>query len=77
MNEELLREINALPPEAQRQLEDSIVFLRQRYESLLPPKTTDAPDLATEEFIGMWRDREDMQDGTAWVRRVRQFHWSK
>ena len=40
-------------------------------------KTADTSDLATEEFIGMWRDREDMQDGTAWVRRVRQSHWSK
>ena len=76
MNEDL-REINALPPEAQRQLKDFIAFLRQRYNPSPSPKTADTSDLATEEFIGMWQDREDMRNSTAWVRRVRQFHWSK
>ena len=73
MNEDL-RDINALPPEAQRQLEAFIVFLRQRYQPSLPTETANASDLTTEEFIGMWRDREDVQDSTAWVHKVRQFH---
>ena len=77
MNEEFLREINALPPEAQRQLEDFIVFLHQRYKSSPSAETANTSDLATEEFIGMGRDREDMQDGTAWVRKVRQSNWGK
>ncbi len=77
MNEDILREINALPPEAQRQLEDFIAFLRQRYKSSPSAKTANTSDLAIEEFVGMWRDREDMQDSTAWIRRVRQSHWSK
>jgi len=76
-NEEILREINSLPLEAQRQIEDFISFLRERYKGS-PPKTA-APisDLETEAFIGMWRDREDMQDSSAWVRNVRETHWSK
>lgn len=40
-NEEFLREINSLPPEAQRQIEDFISFLRERYKSsqskIVPP----------------------------------------
>ncbi len=32
-NEEILREINSLPIEAQRQIADFVAFLRQRYES--------------------------------------------
>ncbi len=76
-NEEILREINSLPLEAQRQIEDFVAFLHQRYKSSPPAKTTNTPDLTAEEFVGMWRDREDMQDSTAWVRNVRQSHWNK
>jgi len=74
-NEEILREISSLPLEAQRQIEDFIVFLRQRYQSFSPTKTVPPPDLKTEGFVGMWRDREDMRDSTAWVRNVREKHW--
>lgn len=74
-NEEILREINALPLEAQRQIKDFVVFLRQRYKSSPPIKTAPASDLKSESFVGMWRDREDMQDSTAWVRNVREKHW--
>ncbi|MEW6206884.1 MAG: hypothetical protein AB1631_00850 [Acidobacteriota bacterium] len=76
-NEELLREIASLPIEAQREIEDFIAFLRQRYQ---PSQFTEAAltsDLKTEEFFGMWRDREDMQDSAAWVRNVREKHWGK
>jgi hypothetical protein len=76
-NEEILREINSLPIEAQRQIEDFVAFLRQRYQSSPSAKTTATSDLTTEEFVGMWRDREDLQDSTAWVHNVRQSHWGK
>ncbi len=76
INEELLREINSLPLEAQRQIEDFISFLRERYKSA-PPKIVSTSDLETEAFVGMWRDREDMRDNSAWVRNVRETHWGK
>ena len=41
-NEEILREINALPLEAQRQIEDFIAFLRERYKSSQPQNTLPA-----------------------------------
>lgn len=75
-NEEMLREINSLPPEAQRQLEDFISFLRQRYKSS-EPKTAPRSGLESEAFVGMWRDREDMRDSSAWVRNVRRTHWGE
>jgi len=75
-NEEILREINSLPPEALRQLEDFISFLRERYKSS-QLKTAPPSDLESEAFVGMWRDREDMSDSSAWVRNVRQSHWGK
>lgn len=71
-NEELLREFVALPPEGRRVVTDLIAFLRQRYDA---PPTTPATDLSTESFIGLWRDREEMQDSSAWVRNVRETEW--
>jgi len=75
-DEEILREINSLPPEAQRQLEDFISFLRERYGSS-KTKTAPTSGLEYEAFVGMWRDREDMRDSSAWVRNVRQSHWGE
>lgn len=75
-DEEILREINSLPPEAQRQLEDFISFLRERYR-ISPLKNAPASELESEAFVGMWRDREDMRDSTAWVRSVRRSHWGE
>ena len=75
-NEEILREINSLPIEAKQQIEDFVSFLRERYKnSTLKPSET--ADLKTEPFVGMWRDREDLSDSSAWVRNVRQMHWSR
>ena len=75
-NEEILREINSLPLEAQRQIKDFISFLKERYKGVSPKKAP-VSDLETEAFVGMWRDREDMRDSSAWVRNIRETHWSK
>jgi predicted HTH domain antitoxin len=32
-------------------------------------------DLENEPFVGMWADNPEMQDSTAWVKKVRQQHW--
>jgi len=75
-SEDMLREINALPIETQRQIEDFIAFLRMRNKSALQAENAEA-DLASEEFIGIWRDREDLQDSTDWIHNTRQSHWRK
>ena len=31
----------------------------------------------TKAFVGMWRNREDMSDSSAWVRNKRETHWGK
>jgi len=74
-DEEILREINSLPPEAQREIEDFIFFLRERYKGEQGTIASDS-SLEAEPFVGMWRDREDMSDSSAWVRNVRESHWS-
>ncbi|MEX0715876.1 MAG: DUF2281 domain-containing protein, partial [Planctomycetaceae bacterium] len=70
--QELLDEIESLPPEVQRQVADFIAFLRQRYRPARPAR---GRDLAKEPFVGMWRDRTDLEDSTAWVRSARKAEW--
>ena len=74
-NEELLREISSLPPEGKRLVESFLAFLQQRYAPSATPKAN-AP-LQDENFIGMWRDRIEMADSTAWVRGVRASEWGQ
>jgi hypothetical protein len=75
--EDILQDFATLPPEAQRQVADFIAFLLARYgrsrlsenpESFCPP---------TDTFIGMWRDRSDLQDSSAWVRSIRNREWGE
>ena len=74
--EQMWQDFAALAPDAQKQVLDFIAFLRSRQR----PKHAGKParptgDLADEPFIGIWRDREDMQDSTAWVREIRKREW--
>jgi hypothetical protein len=71
----IVREIASLPPEAQKQVLDFVAFLKARYPTTQPVRKTRRTRLADEPFIGMWRNREDMQDSTAWVRSLRRHEW--
>ena len=64
-----------LPPEAQQQVLDYVTLLKQRYMSPRPRKTLKRTALANESFIGIWRNRKDLQDSTGWVRAVRESEW--
>ena len=57
--ERLWRDLMALPPEAQRMVTDYIAELHRRYAQA---PAGEATDLCNEPFIGLWRDREDLED---------------
>jgi hypothetical protein len=67
----LVQDIAALPPEAQKQVLDFVAFLKTRYPASSRARKAKRTELADEPFIGMWRDREEMKDSSAWVRRLR------
>lgn len=71
-----IRDLSSLPPEAQKEVVDFVAFLKTRYPSLKVKKITGLGRLEDEPFIGMWQDREDMQDSTAWVRDLRRKEWN-
>ncbi|MDH7484951.1 MAG: DUF2281 domain-containing protein [Anaerolineae bacterium] len=75
MEERIWREYTALPPELQKLVADFVTFLRTRYAPERTNKPAKRTRLADEPFIGMWSDREDMQDSSSWVRSVRQSEW--
>ncbi len=76
-HEEFLDQFNSLPPEAQRQVLDLIALLQTRYDCAQSRQSEESSDIAGELFIGMWRDRDDMEDSTAWVRSSREREWIK
>ncbi|RPH50521.1 MAG: DUF2281 domain-containing protein [Desulfobacteraceae bacterium] len=73
----IIQEITSLPPEAQKQILDFVAFLKTRYPST--PRTTKfrRSKLTEEPFIGMWRNRKDMQDSATWVRHLRRSEWDR
>ena len=73
----IAQEIASLPPEAQRQVADFVAFLKTRYPARQTVEKTKQTRLADEPFIGMWREREDMQDSVAWVRNLRRREWER
>ena len=64
---ELLNDFLSLPVEAQNQVLSLIASLKQKYLSVDSPSPSSSIDLMNEDFIGMWKDRQDLASST-WVR---------
>jgi len=77
MNQEkLLQDVTSLPPIAQQEAIDFIAFLKLRYgQHTIQKDTNSLSAIENEPFIGMWQNRSDMADSSAWVRRIRQKEW--
>jgi hypothetical protein len=75
--ETLWREYTALPSDAQRQVSDFIAFLAMRYRAVQSAKQTHQSNLSDEPIVGMWADRDDLRDSSAWVRTIREREWDR
>ena len=71
----LLEKLTELPEAAQQQVLDYIAFLHTRYGREQSELPSPEGDLGSEPFVGMWRDRQDMQNSIDWVRKSRQSDW--
>ncbi len=74
-SEEILKEYNALPSEARKEVENFVALLRLRYGKKKPHAAK--IDLSEEGFIGLWKDREDISEGSIWIRKLRESEWVK
>jgi len=72
---DILKEIDSLPMEQQKEVSDFIAFLKSRYTVPMTVRKNRRIRLADEQFIGMWQGREDMRDSTGWVRNLRSREW--
>jgi hypothetical protein len=72
----IIQDIDSLPPEAQKEVIDFIAFLKTRYGTA-PRASKSKRKLADEPFVGMWRDRDDLEDSSAWVRDLRRREWER
>lgn len=50
--------------------------LEQRLQVETSSTEMNLSNIQDEPFVGMWKDREDMEDSSQWVHRVRQQEWT-
>ena len=73
---EVFNQFDKLPQKAQQEVADFIAFLGNRYRKKTTGKKEKVLKLEDEAFVGMWKERKDMQDSTLWVRKVRRSEWA-
>jgi len=75
---ELIKRIKKLPSEAQKEAADFVEFLSQKYiQQPVDSSSSKKKSILESSFRGMWKDREEMQDSTKWVRELRKSRWAK
>lgn len=72
---ELIKRIQELPPEAQREAADFVDFLSKKY--LQKDDSSSKKSILDSSFRGMWKGRKDMEDSTKWVRNIRKSRFAK
>lgn len=74
---ELIKKLKGLPAGAQQEAADFVEFLSKKY--IHQPEEPSSPmekSILESSFRGMWKDREDLQDSTKWVRELRKSRWA-
>ena len=71
----VLDKFDELPPEAKKEASDFVQFLYDRYVKSTSKKTK--KPVSKSSFVGMWKDRSDLSDSSAWVKKQRRTQWTK
>jgi hypothetical protein len=75
---ELIKLIKKLPSEAQQEAADFVEYLSQKYiQQPVDSSSSKKKSILESSFRGIWKDREDMQDSTKWVRELRKSRWAE
>lgn len=64
----LVQIISSLTPEERQNLDKQLA-------SQQPPIQKSFISIKDDPCVGMWKDREDLQDSSAWVRQMRKQEW--
>jgi hypothetical protein len=68
----LVKIIYSLTEEEQAMLQQKLLTASSKKEENYLKNST---SLEAELFVGMWQDRQDLEDSTQWVRHLRQKEW--
>lgn len=70
----ILEKVRSLPADKQQEILDFAEFLVQKSQIAT---TSTKIDWQNSPAIGMWQDREEMQDSTGWVQNLRRQEWNR
>ena len=74
-------DLSSLPEQARQEVTDFYLFMKKKYRVKTTRqrtlKNTSGQTLSGEEFVGIWKDRADMNDAAGWVREQRESAWSR
>ena len=73
---ELIKQLKRLPSEAQQEAADFVDFLYKKYKGQGEKRSESKKSILESSFRGIWKNREDMQDSTQWVRNIRKSRWA-
>lgn len=72
---QILQDFNALPVEAQELVSALVALLNREHQHSKSSRKKNAIHLTDEKFIGLWKDRNDMQDSDTYIRNLRKSEW--
>lgn len=74
-------DLSSLPEQARQEVTDFYLFLKKKYRVHTTGRrvSNDASvqSLSDSGFVGVWKDRADMNDAAGWVREQRETAWSR
>lgn len=74
-------DLSSLPEQARQEVTDFYLFLKKKYHVHTAGKRAldnkSAQTLSEDGFVGIWKDRADMDDAAGWVREQRESAWSR
>lgn len=74
---ELIKQLKKLPSEAKKEAADFVEFLYKKYiQQPEESSSSKKKSILENSFRGIWKDREDLQDSTKWVRELRKSRWA-
>jgi len=73
---QILHDFDALPAEAQEVVAALVALLGREHRRSKSSRRKSATNMADEKFIGIWKERDDMQDSSAYIRTLRKNEWN-
>ena len=76
-NKVLYNKFESLPIEAQKQVLALIDFLQKRYAAKNKRPRESKSIITNKKFVGLWKNRKDLEDSSLWIRNLRRKEWEK